>query len=92
MDYVYPAVFHPCEEGGYSISFPDLPGCHSQGESLTEAMNLAQAALSEWLQYLIDKNDYIPNASSIKGVKTEIESEFATLICANVSHNEKNAV
>ena len=27
----YTAVFHPeLEAGGYSISFPDLPGCYTQ--------------------------------------------------------------
>jgi len=80
MEYVYPAIFHPCEEGGYSVRFPDLPGCYSQGESLLGAIKLAQAALSQWLEYLAYKNENIPGASSIKDVDTENDAEFVTLI------------
>ncbi|MCL2193141.1 MAG: type II toxin-antitoxin system HicB family antitoxin [Treponema sp.] len=82
MKYVYPAIFHAGKDGWYSIRFPDLPGCYSQGKSLTEAMELAQAALSEWLQYLADENEYIPDSSSIKDIKTEHGAEFVTLIYA----------
>jgi len=82
MKYVYPAIFHAGEDGWYSIRFPDLPGCYSQGKSLPEAMELAQAALSEWLQYLADENEYIPNSTSITDIETEGPTEFATLIYA----------
>ena len=36
MKYVYPAVFHAEPEGGYTISFPDIEGCLSQGETIQE--------------------------------------------------------
>ncbi len=40
----YNAIFMPEAEGGYSVSVPDLPGCHSQGETFEEAkMNIAEA-------------------------------------------------
>lgn len=36
--YIYPAVFHPGEpdEGGYTVTFPDLPGCISEGDTSTK--------------------------------------------------------
>ena len=34
QEYVYPAVFHANEDGTYTIIFPDLPGCISEGKSL----------------------------------------------------------
>ena len=34
MKYVYPAVFHAEPEGGYTIFFPDIEGCLSQGETI----------------------------------------------------------
>ena len=92
MEYVYPAIFHACGEGGYSIRFPDLPGCYSQGESLTEAMKLSQLALSEWLEYLTDKNESIPGASVIKEIKTETDNEFVTLIYSGRLMHRQNAV
>ena len=92
MEYVYPAVFHVCEEGGYSIRFPDLPGCYSQGETLPDAMRFAQSALSEWLEYLTDKNENIPYASQVKNVKTEADNEFVTLIYIDGPMQRENAV
>ena len=34
MDHVYAAVFQPQEDGTYTITFPDLPGCISEGKNL----------------------------------------------------------
>ena len=41
----YPAVFHKAEEGGFWISFPDIPECLTQGEDMTEAYEMAIEAL-----------------------------------------------
>jgi predicted RNase H-like HicB family nuclease len=36
--------------GGYSVSVPALPGCHSQGETLGEALNNIREAAELWLE------------------------------------------
>ena len=41
----YPAIFHKAEEGGFWISFPDLPECFSQGENMEQAYEMAVEAL-----------------------------------------------
>ena len=84
MKYVYPAIIQPGEKSGYWIRFPDLQGCYSQGETLPDIMEMAQFALSEWLQYLTDEKQTIPLASPIRDVKTETEDEFVTLVYAAV--------
>jgi Uncharacterized conserved protein len=40
MKLVYPAIFIPFEDGsgGYTIEFPDLPGCVSEGSDLADAL------------------------------------------------------
>ena len=38
--YVYPAVFTEEEDGGYSISFPDIPSCYTQGEDMIDGIDL----------------------------------------------------
>ena len=83
MKYVYPAVFGACDEGGFSIHFPDLPGTNSQGEDLYDALYMAELALGEWLDYLAYKNMEIPAASKIGDIKLEID-EFASLIRAEI--------
>ena len=46
---IYPAIFHPETDGGYSLYFPDLPGCISEGNTLAEAFDNAQDALGIYL-------------------------------------------
>lgn len=41
----YPALFHKAEEGGFWISFPDIPECLTQGEDMTQAYEMAVDAL-----------------------------------------------
>lgn len=44
--YVYPAIFTNEDKYGYSVSFPDIKGCFTQGDNLAEALLMAQAALA----------------------------------------------
>lgn len=43
-------VWEDREEGGFSVSFPDLPGCVTCAESLEEAYEAAQAVKLLWLE------------------------------------------
>ena len=49
MQYVYPAVFYAANEGGYYVEFPDVQGAVTQGETLFEAMEMAEDALNGML-------------------------------------------
>ncbi|WP_300776053.1 type II toxin-antitoxin system HicB family antitoxin [uncultured Acetatifactor sp.] len=82
-EHVYPAIFHPNEDGSFSITFPDLPGCISEGKSLGNAMHMAQSALTQWIEYLVDKKQPLPSASRYESLETD-QGEFANLICADV--------
>lgn len=82
-EYVYPAVFHPNEDGSFTITYPDLPGCISEGKSLGNAMYMAQSALSQWMEYLTDKKQEIPQASSLKDIEADKE-EFTSLVRVDV--------
>lgn len=92
-EHVYPAIFHPNEDGSFSITFPDLPGCISEGKSLGNAIYMAQSALTQWIEYLVDKKQSIPAASSSESLKIS-QGEFTNLICADVkdSHAVKRTV
>lgn len=45
----YPAIFHP-EEVGYSVIIPDIEGCFTQGETMDEAVTMAQDAIGLMLE------------------------------------------
>lgn len=85
--FVYPAVFHPNEDdGSVTVTFPDLPGCITEGKSLENALYMAQDALSVWLEYAIDNKESIPAASSRQDMTLET-GEFVNLIRAEVRDN-----
>ncbi|GHV04479.1 antitoxin HicB [Spirochaetia bacterium] len=83
MAYVYAAIFHLNNDGSYTITFPDLPGCISEGKTLNESMYMAQSALAQWIRYLEDEGQEIPKAT-LKEAYREKEGEFINYICADV--------
>lgn len=84
-EYVYPAVFHTNEDGSYTIIFPDLPGCISEGKSLGEAMKMAQSALTQWIEYLKDNNEEIPSPSTLECANNNLDrNEFVNFIRADI--------
>ena len=83
MEYVYPAIFHDNGDGSYTVIFSDLPGCMTQGSSLSQAMYMAERALAQWIEYLSDKKMDIPKASDIRNVIVE-SGEFVNLIRVDV--------
>jgi predicted RNase H-like HicB family nuclease len=45
-------VFEPQDEGGYHVYAPDLPGLHTQGDTLDEATDNAREALDLYVEGL----------------------------------------
>ncbi len=87
MNHVYAALLEPGEiEGWYIVSFPDLPGCYSQGTSLAHALTMAQSGLKQWIEYHKDKNIPLPASSDIKTIKVDGDG-FLTYIAAEVKDN-----
>ena len=82
--YVYPALFHHNDnDGSYTVTFPDLPGCITEGKSLDEALYMAQSAMSLWLEYSIDHKEDIPAPSDLSAVPIE-SGDFVNLIRSEI--------
>ena len=60
---IYPAIFTK-EDEGYSVSFPDLDGCFSQGDTLEDAFKYA----SESLALFLDGLSELPKATPFNDV------------------------
>ncbi len=85
--YVYPAVFHPNEDdGSYTITFPDLPSCITEGKSLANALHMAQDCLEIWLSYSEDKRQPIPEPTAAPEVQAP---EFVNYIMADTDASRK---
>lgn len=63
LNITYLAVLEPVENGGYGISFPDLPGCFSYGENLVDAQRMAEEAASLHVYGMERDGEEIPTPS-----------------------------
>ena len=93
MKYAYPAVFTPESEGGYSVVFPDLEGCYTCGDSIEDAIYMAEDVLAFTLFDFEKEGKAVPQASKLSDLKVS-DNEFASFIrCDTIEyqrmHNNK---
>lgn len=76
--YIYPAIF--AKDGElYTVRFPDLEGCYTQGEDLQDAYEMAEDVLCLMLYDLEEEGESVPPASEVSAIKTE-KGEFVSLV------------
>ena len=85
--YYYPAIF-TTEEVGFSVRFPDLPGCYSEGDTIEEAYRMSASAIGLYAQNE-DGNFVFPEASAPNNFSLE-ENEFLVLIEFDLMEYLKN--
>lgn len=83
--YVYPAVFTPEAAGGYSINFPDLPSCYSQGDTIEDGYKMAADILCCTLCDLEILGTKAPSPSVPMDISYDLETEFVALIGADTT-------
>ena len=59
----FKVVLQEAEEGGYIVSCPALPGCHSQGDSMDEALENIKEAIAGCLESLAEERTRLLGAS-----------------------------
>ena len=69
----YPVVAYHEELGGYSVVCPSLPGCHTQGETLEEALANMKEAIVLHIEVL--EGDGLPVPSPVEPLLTSVEVE-----------------
>jgi len=79
--YTYPAIFEKEQEGGFSIYFPDIEGCYTQAEDLTEGIENASDALCLMLYELEKRKKHIPKAANIKDIKANGDDIVTLIAC-----------
>jgi predicted RNase H-like HicB family nuclease len=85
MKYVYPAIFYPDDEK-IGVTVPDLPGCHTFGDDMADALFMARDAVEMWLWNAENENIPIPEASITLPVE---ENETLNLIAADTDEYRK---
>lgn len=56
----YTVIYHPADEGGYTVSVPSLPGCVSEGDTLEEARVMIHDAIRGYIEVLLKDGEVIP--------------------------------
>ena len=85
MKYVYPAILYP-DDGKVGVTVPDLPGCHTFGDGMADALFMAKDAVEMWLWDSENKGEPAPAAS---GALSAGPGETATLIAADTDEYRK---
>lgn len=67
----YIAVLAPEQSGGWSVLFPDLPGCATHGPSVHEAITTAADVASIWLSATRNSGDPIPPPRSYEDIRAD---------------------
>lgn len=80
--YAYPAVFTPESGGGYSVYFPDIEGCYSQGDDMADAIFMAEDALELMLYEYEEENKEIPRPSDPQTIVLN-EGEIVSYVSAD---------
>jgi predicted RNase H-like HicB family nuclease len=55
----YTVIVTP-EDGAYIVDVPSLPGCHTVGDTLAEAIQNAQEAITLYVETLKERGEPIP--------------------------------
>lgn len=86
--YVFPAVFTQ-EESGFSVIFNDLESCYTSGDSLEEALEMAEDVLSLTLYDYETKKKDIPKPSTVDSIPVAA-NEFVTLVkCDTIEYRKR---
>jgi len=56
----YTVALIPADDGGYTVVVPALPGCVTEGDTLAEALLMAEDAIGGYLSVLADNGDPAP--------------------------------
>ena len=88
MKFVYPAVFHKSEKGGYEGYFPDLACCEAKGETLDEAVENANEAALDWINLELSEDEVnLPPVSEVSDLEL-IEGDIVRNIQVTIKFME----
>ncbi|MDO5589805.1 MAG: type II toxin-antitoxin system HicB family antitoxin [Lachnospiraceae bacterium] len=84
MNYIYPAIFYPEDDGRYSVIFPDLNDLATFGDTLADAFAMAQDACGQYLFTSLRDGEPLPSPSSVGSIEKDEDNAFINLIGVNL--------
>lgn len=81
------------EEGGFVVSYPDLPGCITCGETIESAVTNAQHAKEEWLIAALEEGIEIYEPDSLEDYSGQFKLRIPrSLHRALAEHSQREGV
>lgn len=86
----YPAIFHKAEEGGFWVSYPDLPECFTEGDDMEQAYDMSVEALGLALASREEMKEPIPMPSSPDAVTVGADSFLVVVEINLLAYKKRN--
>lgn len=86
----YPALI-AYADSVYYVTFPDIPGCYTDGETLQEALSNAEDALQTMIEYYDIQGKSLPSPTDIKSLPMG-SGEIVAMVSVDIGEPEKVAV
>ena len=85
----YVVLIHKDPGTSYGVSFPDVPGCISAGDTIEEAIENAGEALAGHLALMRADGDAIPAPRSMRVIKAdpELAEDLASALVRQIEPN-----
>lgn len=89
--YSYPAIFTPEENGAYSVDFPDFESCYTCGNTLADAIYMAEDVLAFTIYSLLKEGGTLPIPSDLSSISVS-GSEFVNYVaCDTLEYMKRNS-
>ncbi|MBR5128216.1 MAG: type II toxin-antitoxin system HicB family antitoxin [Roseburia sp.] len=86
----YPALFHKAEEGGFWVTFPDIPECMTEGDDLSQAYEMAVDALGLSLTSMEETHISLPIPSTPDTIETPDNSFLVVIEFDMLAYKKKH--
>lgn len=77
------------EEGGYAVTFPELPGCLTCGETLESAVSNAEDVKMAWLMAALEEGQEIPAPDSLNDYSGQFKLRIPKSLHRQLSEHSK---
>ena len=84
MNYIYPAIFYPEEDGRFSVIFPDLNDLATYGDTLADAFAMAQEACGQYLFSCLHDGEPLPAPTPLNQVEKDEADALVNLVVVNL--------
>ena len=77
------------DEGGYVLSYPDLPGCMTCSDSLDDLLELAKDAKETWILGMLEDGKEIPLPSDLQSYSGQFKLRIPKSLHRSLSIHAK---